>query len=828
MKAESMAPYLVKDIARIVNGRLHGESELRIDHILTDSRKILFPEGSVFFAIEGYRRDGHLFILEAYQRGVRCFILTRLVNTDGFPGAVFIVVEDGLEALQTLVAFHRSSFHYPVIGITGSNGKTIVKEWLNHLLQSQFLIVRNPKSYNSQIGVPLSVWQMNDEASLGIFEAGISMIGEMEKLARIIRPDIGIFTNIGDAHSEGFTSVREKIREKLSLFNDSNTLIYCRDYVELDEEVMSFASGKKIRLFHWSARVDAEVQLLKITGSAEESVIHLRYRETTFNYSIPFTGQAAIENSITCAVVMLAMGVSIEQLSRDMKTIPSLAMRLEMKHGINGCTIINDSYSADLSSLKLALDFLGQQQQGSKVIILSDIPESGFTEDERYFHIANIIKGSRADRLLGIGPLMVKYSTIFSSVGVNAKMFISTGEFISHFHPLQFKDEVVLLKGARVFEFERISQLLEVKLHQTVLSINLSAISHNLNTFRMSLAPQTRIMVVVKAFSYGSGSYEIANLLQFHKVDYLAVAYTDEGTELRKAGISTPMMVMNPEEASFSAITGFDLQPEIFSFQILRQFAVYLRSEGINEYPIHIKVDTGMHRLGFESTDLAELAKELKNSNLFRVISVFTHLAGSEDSDEDDFTFRQFERFVESANNLSSQLGYDFIRHISNTAAIQRHPQMQMDMVRLGIGLYGSGSPGQLLLQEASSLTTTIAQIREVRSCETVGYNRKGLLLRDSRIATTRIGYADGYPRSLSNGVGWVLIKGKKAPVVGLVCMDMTMVDVTDIPDATEGDEVLVFGKGLSVNELAQQAGTIPYDIMTGISQRVKRIYFEE
>ena len=818
----------IKDIARIVNGRQYGDSALRIDHILTDSRKILFPSGSVFFAIPGYRRDGHIFIPESYQRGVRCFIVSQLPVTEDYPGAVFVVVENPLDALQTLVAFHRSRFHYPVIGITGSNGKTIVKEWLNHLLQGRFRIIRSPKSYNSQIGVPLSVWQMKADDELGIFEAGISTVGEMEKLARIIRPDIGVFTNIGDAHSEGFASVREKIREKLLLFSESRVLVYCRDYRELDEEIRSFAAVRPIRLFHWSSQPGAEVQVVKVSSPGDKSVIHLRYLSEDIIYTIPFSGLAAVENSITCAMVMMERGMTALQVVDGMKGLPSLAMRLEMKQGINRCTIINDSYSADLSSLKLALDFLGQQQ-GNRVVILSDIPESGIPEEERYLHIANILKRSRISRMVGIGPLMCKYATLFTAAGLKAEMFISTGEFISQFHPFQYRDEVVLLKGARVFEFERINQLLEVKLHQTVLSVNLSAISHNLSEYRKFLSPQTKIMVMVKAFSYGSGSYEIANLMQYHKVDYLAVAYTDEGTELRKAGISTPIMVMNPEEATFPAITGSDLQPEIFSFQLLKQFGAYLKSEGITEYPIHLKLDTGMHRLGFEPSDLPSVVSHLKDNNLFRVISVFTHLTASEDPAEDGYTRQQAGQFTEAAAFLSVQLGYAIIRHISNTAAIHRHPQLHMDMVRLGIGLYGSGAgKGRLHLLEASSLTTTIAQIREVRSGESVGYNRMGVLQRDSRIATIRIGYADGYPRSLSNGIGKVMIRNKLVPVVGLVCMDMTMVDVTDIPGLEEGEEVLIFGKGLSVNDLANWAGTIPYDIMTGISQRVKRVYFEE
>ncbi len=583
------------------------------------------------------------------------------------------------------------------------------------------------------------------------------------------------------------------------------------------------------RLFHWSRHEGAEVRLMDVSSTDKKSVIRLRYKSDEYSYAIPFTGLAAIENSVTCAMVLMEMGLA-SLISGGMATLPSLAMRLEMKQGINRCTIINDSYSADLSSLKLALDFMGQQRQGvGRTIILSDIPESGYPEDELYLHIAGILKRGNINRLVGIGPLMCKYNTLFTSAGLSTEMFISIADYIASFHQLQYRDEIVLLKGARVFEFERINQLLEAKMHQTVLSINLTAISHNLNEYRKYLSPGTKMMVMVKAFSYGSGSYEIANLMQFHKVDFLAVAYTDEGTELRKAGISTPIMVMNPEEASFPAITGFDLQPEIFSFRLLQQFSAYLKSEGITEYPIHLKLDTGMHRLGFEASDLSSLALLLKDNNQVRVISVFTHLVSSEDPKDDDFTRRQSRQFLESASYLSDLLGYSFIRHISNTAAIHRHPELQLDMVRLGIGLYGSGTHADTIhLEEASALTTTIAQVRKVNKGESVGYNRKGVLDRDSQIATIRIGYADGYPRALSNGMGKVMIRNKLVPVVGLVCMDMTMVDVTDIPGVQEDDEVLVFGKGLSVNDLAKWAGTIPYDIMTGISQRVKRVYFEE
>ena len=826
-----MHGYRVEDISRIIHGKQSGQSDILIDHLVTDSRKILFPNSSIFFALVGYRRDGHLFVDEAWQRGIRCFVVSRMPEGKEPTDSVFILVDDPLPAMQALAAFHRNRFHYPVIGITGSNGKTIVKEWLNHLLQDQCSIVRSPKSFNSQIGVPLSVWQMNEDADLGIFEAGISTVGEMERIAVIIRPDLGVFTNIGDAHSEGFADSREKIREKLKLFTGSKALIYCRDYQELDEEVIDFAARHEITLFHWSLKKGAVVYLVNQEQRDQHSFIHIRYQDTDYRFSIPFIGAAAVENAVTCAMVMLQRGVSAEHIARGMKNLPALAMRLEMKQGINRCTVINDSYSADLSSLKLALDFLDQQQHlGGRTVILSDIPESGKPEVELYGDIASILKRNQTGRLLGIGPLMCKYQPLFAEAGVHAEMFISTGEFISRFHPMQFRDETILLKGARVFEFEQINQLLELKLHQTVLSINLSAISHNLNEYRKLLMPGTKMMVMVKAFSYGSGSYEIANLMQFHKVDFLAVAYTDEGVELRKAGISSPIMVMNPEEASFPAITAFDLQPEIFSFDILEQFVSYLRAEAIAEYPIHLKLDTGMHRLGFDKTDLPGLADQLNVSTDVRVVTIFSHLAGSEDPEEDSFTMEQAKVFRECSAYLEDRLGYSLVKHIANTAAIKRHPGLQMDMVRLGIGLYGTRTtPGNTpRLQEASVLTTTIAQIRKVKAGDTVGYNRKGMISRDAIIATIRIGYADGYPRSLSNGAGKVMVRNTLVPVVGMVCMDMTMIDVTDIPGLEVGEEVVIFGKGLSVNDLAIWAGTIPYDIMTGISQRVKRVYFEE
>jgi alanine racemase len=824
-----MRGYTTREIASIVSGQISGDNDPLILHLVTDSRKILDPEHSLFIAIPGERRDGHQFIPEAVQQGVNSFMVNR-VPEDAPSGLIFIIVPDTLSSLQQLAAHHRSSFHYPVIGLTGSNGKTIVKEWLNHLLHDRKRIVRSPKSYNSQLGVPLSIWQMHEDAELAIIEAGISRKGEMERLEKMIKPRIGIFTNIGEAHNEGFSSVREKIREKLILFQDSDVLIYCRDYSELHEEARIFSDKHQLKLVDWGRDKASTIILDDVRQEAGGSHIRLLHQGDAVEFFIPFTGAAPVENAVSCAVLLLHLGLS-DVLVSGMASLPSLSMRLEMRNGIHGCTIINDSYSADLSSLKLALDFLQQQpQHEKKTVILSDIPESGRNEEELYREVASMLRQRGVSSLKAIGPAISKYDHIFNNEGIPTESWLATEEFVHHFNPMAYRDETILIKGARAFGFEQVNQLLEVKLHRTVLSVNLSAITANLDAYRKMLGKGTKIMVMVKAFSYGSGSYEIASLLQFHKVDYLAVAYADEGVELRKAGISLPIMVMNPEPSSFPLLVNFDLQPEIYSFDILRAFRDFLSQDGITEFPVHIKLDTGMHRLGFDLSEIVELATELRETGILRVVTVFSHLVGSEDAGEDEFTREQGRLFIEACQKLKDIIGYGFTRHLANTAAILRHPQLQLDMVRLGIGLYGvnTTSDRQPILQEAASLTTTIAQIRKVRAGQTVGYNRKGKLWKDSLIATIRIGYADGFPRSLGNGRGSVMIGGRLYPIIGSVCMDMTMVDITENPEISLSEEVVLFGKGLSLNTLAEWAGTIPYDIMTGISQRVNRVYIED
>jgi len=830
-----MKRYNISDLAEAMHATVVAQgADGYVDHLLLDSRKIIFPSTSLFFALKGPRRNGHAYIREIYERGVRNFVIDENIDVASIPGANIFKVTDTLQALQSLAAFHRGTFEIPVIGITGSNGKTVVKEWLNQLLEEKWRIIRSPKSYNSQTGVPLSVWGIDTPHELGIFEAGISKSGEMARLEPIIKPLIGIFTSIGEAHSEGFRDVQEKISEKLKLFIHANTLIYCSDTSALQSEIGKFQhelkeQGGGLVLFGWGRQAHARLQVKSMDISEMSTTIEARYENKNISVTIPFSDEASIANAMSCWCTMLCLGCGDDFISKGMKKLQPLAMRLELKQAINNCSLINDSYSADLSSLNIALDFLLQQRQHPRrTVILSDILQSGRSPRELYVAIAASLLERKVNRFFGIGPAMILHRALFEEQGMECFFYPGTAEFLHDFHSHWFHDETILIKGARVFEFEQINALLEQQVHQTVLEIDLSALAHNLKTFQQRLHPQTRIMAMVKAFSYGSGSYEIANLLQFHKVDWLGVAYADEGVELRKAGIAIPMMVMNPEQSSFTAIVDHGLEPEIFSFELFNAFLLYLKQQGITEYPVHIKLDTGMHRLGFEQHDLPSLLEKLKAAPEMRVVSVFSHLVASEDPAEDEFTRAQGRLFREACDLLTNGLGYTFIRHMANTAAITRHPDLQFDMVRLGIGLYGIAQDEQVLLKEVSTLKTTVAQIKHVRAGDSVGYGRKAILKKDALIATVRLGYADGYPRKLGNGNGYVMMKNNKAPIVGNVCMDMTMVDITGMDGIREGDEVLIFGPGLSIAELARLAGTIPYELMTGISRRVRRVYFEE
>jgi Alr-MurF fusion protein len=825
--------YNIADIEKITGGKflLSNDVAAVIEYLLIDSRKLLFPSSTLFFALQGPRRQGNTFVKHLYSKGVRHFIVDAafVFSPNDFAAANIIVVKDVLQALQQLTASHRSQFTFPVIGITGSNGKTIVKEWLYQLLQTDLNIVRSPKSYNSQIGVPLSVWQMNALNTLAIFEAGISMKGEMEKLEKIIKPTIGIFTNIGEAHSEGFENTIEKINEKIKLFANTETVIYCKDEDAVDEAIEQLQQNNNSILFNWGKKENATLCISSIRVQPFNTVIKAVYKQRKLSISIPFTNDAAIKNAITCWCVLLLLNVNDELIQERMLQLKPVEMRLELKQGINNCSVINDSYSADITSLSIALDFLQQQQQHPKrTVIISDILQSGKTNKQLYDEVAGILQQKNINRLIGIGSEIFKHSDAFSGIRETV-FFHSTAEFIQKFPAMHFYNESILLKGARLFEFEQISHLLEEKIHQTVMEINLNAITHNLNTYQQLLKPGVKLMAMVKAFSYGSGGFEIANLLQFHQVDYLAVAYADEGVELRKAGITLPIMVMNAEEVTYDVLVQHNLEPELFSFGILSTFQDYLMRNGINDYPVHIKLDTGMHRLGFEPKDISALCSRLKASSTFKIQTVFSHLAASDSAAHDEFTNAQAKLFVEGCEQIQKITGYSFLRHIANTSAIHRHKNLQFDMIRLGIGLYGvDADPNiQQQLKNVTTLKTTISQIKKIKAGESIGYSRKGVANKDSEIATVRIGYADGYPRLLSNGVGSMLVNGKPAPVIGNVCMDMTMLDITGI-DAQEGDEVIVFGAALPVSQMAALAQSISYEILTGISQRVKRVYFEE
>jgi len=813
--------YSVKHIAGILQAKAFLSEETRISKLVIDSRSVIDPEGSLFFALSA-KRDGHEYLSDAYANGIKSFVISDPAYVARYPDANMLLVPDVLKALRTLAGFNRAQHELKVLAITGSNGKTIVKEWLYQLLAADYNIVRSPKSFNSQIGVPLSVWQIGAAHTMGIFEAGISRAGEMEALAEVIRPTVGILTNIGEAHAEGFASTQEKLLEKLKLFKDTDLFVYSPEYtagLKTDE-----LPGK--RKFSWSMKQQADLKILFVEPIEGRNYLRAIYKGEEIECLIPFSDRASLENGIICWATLLALGYTPAQADAGLEKLTLVSMRLELKTGINQCSVIDDSYSADTSSLAIALDFLNlQNQHPKKTLILSDLYETGKSDAVLYAEIAALLKHKNVNRLIGIGEHLSAAAALFD---LECSFYQSTQAFIDDFPALHFNNETILLKGARRFEFERISKLIVQKIHDTVLEIDLNALSGNLQFYRNKLKPGVKVMAMVKAFSYGSGSFEIANLLQYHKVDYLAVAYTDEGLALRKAGITMPIMVMSPEPSAFDAIVKYKLEPEIYNLEILKRFSAALHEQE-KDYPVHLKIDTGMHRLGFEEPDLPELMKELSENKKLKLASVFSHLVASDAAEHDGFTAHQLERFSAIAATVRAGLGYDFISHISNTSGISRHPEAQLDMVRIGIGLYGFD--GALLnnkgLQTVAVLKTTITQLKQIKANETVGYSRKGMLPDGGTIATVKIGYADGYNRKFGNGVGKMLVNGKEVPTVGVICMDMCMLDVTGLNVKT-GDEVIVFDGQLTIAKLAEQIGTIPYEILTNISQRVKRVYFYE
>jgi Alr-MurF fusion protein len=815
--------YTVQELCKVINGTfLVQEGDGNIEHLAFDTRRLQQPATSLFFAIRTEQNNGHNYLIAAFRKGVRNFVVSEPVDTNLFPQSNIIKVDDVLAALQQIAAHHRKQYNYPVIGITGSNGKTIVKEWLYQLLQDDFNIVRSPKSFNSQIGVALSVWLMKQDNELGLFEAGISKPGEMEQLKAMIQPTIGLITNLGEAHDEGFTSRDQKLLEKLRLFNDAEKVIGPFDLLK-----GNFDSDK---IFTWGYQPDADLLVTNIYRSVSAAAITTKYSGNEISIDIPFTDDASIENAICCLSVLLQLGTEVATIKERFTHLHSVDMRLQLMHGINECLVVNDSYSADTVSLKIALDFMQQQSSGLKrTAILSDFFETGRTKEDLYTVIARLLREHKIEKLITVGRELGEWVPGLME-NIEVRSFATVDDLLLDFRSSLFFKEIILIKGARKFGFERIVQLFEKKMHQTVLEINLNALAHNLKEYKRILKPTTKIMAMVKAFAYGSGGAEIASVLQYHNIDYLGVAYADEGVELIKAGINTPVMVMNAEESSFQSIVDYNLQPVIYSFDLLAKFQAYLEEQAMAEYPVHIEIETGMNRLGFALTELKELGKKLATGNRFHVESVFSHLAASEEEAQDDFTLLQAQRFEEACSILKEDIPYSFLRHISNSAAIVRHPGLQMDMVRLGIGLYGIEIDHKELLDldAVATLRSTIAQLKHVKAGESISYNRLGVVHRDSLIATIRVGYADGYSRQFGNGKGKMLINGKLAPVIGTICMDMTMVDVTDIPGVKEGEEVIVFGPALDVGKVASWINTIPYEIMTGVSQRVKRIYFHE
>lgn len=829
--------YSIEQISEIIGAQRVGDAPATIDWLLTDSRSLSFPEATLFFALSSKRNDGARYIPDLYIREVRNFVISRetysQMEEEGafggiHPDANYLVVPHPLKALQKLAEQHRSRFQIPVIGITGSNGKTVVKEWLYQLLGPDRPTVRSPRSYNSQIGVPLSVWRLDEGAELAIFEAGISEPGEMKALESIIKPTIGILTNIGGAHQENFFSLQDKCQEKLSLFRDCDVLIYNGD----DEFISSCVARSLLsaREIAWSRKdVDKPLFISKVEKKDDCTLINYRYLDMDHSYTLPFIDDASIENSLNCLAACLYLMLPPERISERMAHLEPVGMRLEVKEGRNGCLLINDSYNSDLVSLDIALDFLYRRSLTTslkRTLILSDILETGQNAAMLYRQVAQLLESRHVERIIGVGKELCEHAGRF---GIEKAFYADTDALLRALQKgeLHLENEIVLIKGARRFGFDDLAEVLEKKVHETILEVNLGAMVENLNWYRSLLNPGVKMTCMVKASAYGAGSYEIAKTLQEHRVDYLAVAVADEGSELRKAGITTNILIMNPEMTAFKTMFDYHLEPEVYSFGLLDALVREAEKQGITNYPIHIKIDTGMHRLGFLPEEIPALTECLKGQDAVIVRSVFSHLVGSDSVQFDDFTRQQIAIFEDASARLQAAFSHKILRHICNSAGIERFPEAQFDMVRLGIGLYGINPITNAVMHNVSSLYTTILQIHEVPQVDTVGYSRRGRLTRPSRIAALPIGYADGLNRHLGNGHAYCLVNGKKAPYVGNICMDVCMIDVTDI-DCKEGDRVEIFGDHLPVTILSDALDTIPYEVLTSVSTRVKRVYYQD
>lgn len=821
------ASYTIQEIKEITGAVfLQGPFESApIEYLLYDSRQLSFPGSGIFFALSGLRHEGHDFLEQVYADGVRHFIVSKEILLERLPEANVLLVADTRKALHALAAFHRRKFSSLVVGITGSNGKTIVKEWLFQMLQQDYAVMRSPRSFNSQVGVPISVWQLGEEHQIALIEAGISKMGEMEALADIIRPTVGIFTNLGEAHQAGFPSADTKLREKLRLFASADWIIYNAD----EDLVASAIQSLGKHSFTWARTKDADLTIRACRQLGWRTLIEGRFRGADLVLTVPFVDRASVDNAIHCWAFLLYLGLSQERIASRMEQLEPVAMRLEMKAGTNGCRIINDAYNFDITSLHLALHFLEQHAEGlHRTIIISDMLQGVGAPEAIYGRIARLLTEHRVSRVIGVG-LEVQQLQHSLSPEITQHFFEDTEALLREIGAMPFDREIILIKGARAFGLERVAERLSQQAHQTMLEINLNALTHNLRVYQQLLEPGTRTMVMVKAAAYGTGSREVARLLEFDRVDYLCVAYGDEGVELRQAGVQTPIMVLNPEPASFDQLARYRLEPKAYSLEQLQALVAYTNRQQVS-VPIHVSIDTGMHRLGFDQHEMAGLLDFLRAHPHLEVKSVFSHLAASEDSAHDAFTQEQYRRFCHAYDQMIAALGYRPLRHLLNSNGISRFPQYQMDMVRLGIGLYGIDASlvVQRKLQVVLTLRATISQVKDVSVGESIGYGRRARVEKPMRVATISIGYADGLPRKVGNSRFSVEIKGRRAPILGSVCMDMCMVDVTEIPDAQAGDTVLIFGASPQVEELAEAAETIPYEIFTGVSPRVKRVYVQQ
>lgn len=822
--------YSLEKVTALIGARRFGNAEARIDWLLTDSRSLAFPETTLFFALRTPVGDGHKYIPDLYRRGVRNFVVGTVpenYETD-YPDANFLRVLSPLKALQRLAERHREEYVLPVIGITGSNGKTVVKEWIYQLLMLSMNVTRSPRSYNSQVGVPLSVWLLDERSRIGVFEAGISQPGEMQALRAIIQPTIGVMTNIGPAHQENFSTIQEKCHEKLLLFKDAKVLIYNADEPVVAESVHDFGFGGQ--LFGWSRKDENATVFVRAIEPTDDGQTRIAYffNGTAAEYTLPFADEASIQNSITALCVCLYLGLTPADIARRMALLEPVAMRLEVVQGVRGCTLINDAYNSDAAALDIALDFMNrrakEQAAKGRTLILSDIFQTGIPAEELYAKVADMLKSRGVERLIGVGPAISAAHTLFSIT----KSFYPTSEALLESGELDtIHDEIILLKGARNFGFEQIAKALSLRVHETTLDVNLEAIAENLHFYRSFMKPETKLTCMVKASAYGAGSVEIAKTLQERGVDYLAVAVADEGAELRRAGITAGIIVMNPEMSAFGTLFEYELEPEIYSFNLLDALIRAARRQGITDFPVHLKLDTGMHRLGFNpKTDIPVLIDRLSHQRALIPRSVFSHFVGADSDGFDEFSEKQFKLFDEASRTLQAAFPHKILRHICNSAGIERFPERHLDMVRLGLGLYGIDPIDNRVLHNVATLRTTILQIRDVPAGDSIGYSRKTVLDRPSRIAAIPIGYADGLNRHLGNRRGYCLVNGQKADYVGNICMDVCMIDVTDIP-CREGDSVEIFGDALPVTVLSDLLGTIPYEVLTSVSNRVKRVYFQ-